>query len=127
MQTTTGAEGRRPGDGAARQCAPRKRRIVERPVSHHRRKGRDGFRRRAKRAGIEGPVNTHGWRHTFGRLYLLDGGDLATLSRLMGHSNVGVTAEFYAVYSFQELKRKHDEHSPVAHMFDGGGDAQGEN
>lgn len=43
----------------------------------------------------------------------MDGGDLASLSRLMGHADVSVTSNSYSVFLTDELKRKHDQHSPL--------------
>jgi integrase/recombinase XerD len=65
------------------------------------------------KAGISGRVNPHAFRHAFAKLYLMSGGDLASLSDLMGHSDVQVTKQFYSVFSQEELKRKHAQHSPL--------------
>ena len=75
------------------------------------------LKRRAKRAGITGPVNPHAFRHGFARDFLLDGGDLGTLADLLGHTSVLVTKEFYGIFTIQELQVKHDRHSPVAQIF----------
>jgi site-specific recombinase XerD len=77
------------------------------------------LRRRAKRAGCEGPTNPHSFRHAFARHYLLDGGDLGTLSDLLGHESVEITKKWYGVFLVEELKGKHYEHSPVRAMFGG--------
>jgi hypothetical protein len=69
--------------------------------------------------GTESAANAHSWRHAFARLYLLDGGDLGTLSRILGHSDVSTTVDFYAVYCIEELQRKHQQHSPISQMFGG--------
>jgi integrase/recombinase XerD len=69
--------------------------------------------RRAERLGIEGKVNPHSFRHAFARDFLMSGGDLGTLSDIMGHSSVLVTKEFYAVFTSEQLRQKHDKHSPV--------------
>ena len=69
--------------------------------------------RRAERMGIKGKVNPHSFRHAFARDYLLSGGDLASLSDLLGHSDVLVTKAFYGVLTGNELRQKHAEHSPV--------------
>lgn len=63
------------------------------------------------KAGISGRVNPHSFRHGFARAYLLNGGDLATLSRLMGHEDVSVTASFYGVFAEDELAAAHRAHS----------------
>jgi len=59
-------------------------------------------------------LGPHMLRHTFARLYLLNGGDLATLSQLLGHSDVSVTVRFYARFADEELRRKHAQHNPLA-------------
>lgn len=82
---------------------------------------RQMLRRRAKQAGITRPVNPHAFRHAFAREYLLNGGDLATLADLLGHSSVEVTRFFYARFRYKELKEKHDRHSPVARLVEKGG------
>ena len=69
------------------------------------------FRRTKKRAGVFGRVNPHSWRHAFSKFYLQNGGDLATLSDLLGHTDVKVTRDTYAVFTVAELQRKYDQHS----------------
>lgn len=71
---------------------------------------RQVFRRTKKRAGVIGRVNPHAWRHAFARNYLQGGGDLATLSDLMGHTDVKVTRDTYAVFTQAELQKKYDQH-----------------
>lgn len=69
--------------------------------------------RTKRRAGVVGKTNLHGWRHAFARLYIEGGGDLATLSDLMGHADVGITKKSYLVFVQKQLKKKHDAHSPL--------------
>lgn len=71
------------------------------------------FDRLKRRAGIRGRANPHSFRHRFARSYIKHGGDLGTLSDLMGHSDVLVTKQAYAIFQVQELQRKHAEHSPL--------------
>ena len=77
---------------------------------------RQMLRRLARKAGITGPVNPHSFRHAFAREYLLSGGDLATLADLLGHSDVQVTWQSYAIFRTSELQAKHEKHSPIAQM-----------
>jgi hypothetical protein len=51
----------------------------------------------------------------------MNGGDLASLSDLMGHESVQTTRDFYAVFKRDELRRKHNEFSAVAKMAREGG------
>lgn len=74
------------------------------------------LQRLRERAGVEGICNPHSFRHAFARQYLLNGGDLATLSDLLGHADVGVTKRFYSIFYVEELRQQHDRFSPVAHM-----------
>lgn len=66
-----------------------------------------------KRAGLSGRVNPHAFRHMFAREYLNNGGDLASLSRLMGHTDTATTANYYAVFTERELQEKHHRFSPI--------------
>ena len=75
--------------------------------------------RRGKRAGCKGLVNPHAFRHAFAINYLMNGGDLGTLSKLMGHSDVSVTIEYYGRLALSDLQEKHRQHSPIARL--GGG------
>jgi site-specific recombinase XerD len=70
------------------------------------------LRRLGKRAGITGRCNPHSFRHGFAREYLLTGGDLASLSSLLGHTDVRTTM-VYSAFLTSELKEKHARHSPI--------------
>lgn len=72
------------------------------------------LQRVARRAGVTGPANAHAFRHEFARLYLLSGGDLASLSDLMGHSDITVTAQSYSVFMPDELQLKSRRHGVAA-------------
>lgn len=74
------------------------------------------LKRLAKRARITGPHNPHSIRHMFAREYLINGGQLATLSRLMGHADVKVTADYYAVFAESELAASHEKFSPIHNL-----------
>ncbi len=79
------------------------------------------LKRRARKAGIEGRVNPHSFRHGFAREFLLNGGDMASLCDLMGHSSIEVTKAFYAIFTVDELREKHHKYSPVTNIFGGQG------
>lgn len=57
-------------------------------------------------AGVE-RANPHAFRHAFARELLNAGLSLDSVSDLMGHSGVAITAESYAVWTQSELKKKH--------------------
>jgi site-specific recombinase XerD len=88
-------------------------RLSARGISHM-------LKRRGARAGVVGPVNPHAFRHGFARLYLMNGGDLGTLSDILGHSDVSVTKLFYGVFLTDELQARHARFSPIARL--GGGE-----
>ena len=66
-----------------------------------------------KQAAISGRINPHSFRHGFAREYLAAGGDLGTLSQIMGHSSVKVTVDSYAVFKDRDLALFHAKHSPM--------------
>jgi len=74
------------------------------------------LRRLKRRAGIQGRVNPHAFRHAFAREYIMNGGDLASVSQLMGHTQIAVTKMFYAVFRAEELREKHREFSPASRL-----------
>jgi len=74
--------------------------------------------RRGKASACEGPVNPHAFRHSFARAFLTSGGDLGTLSQILGHSSVAVTVEYYAIFTTEELQRQHDRYSPISQLED---------
>ena len=69
--------------------------------------------RLAQRAKVDTKVTTHRFRHSFAREYLRSGGDLSTLSRLMGHNDVTTTVRHYAIFSNDEVRDAHEKYSPI--------------
>jgi site-specific recombinase XerD len=80
------------------------------------------IRRLGERAGVQGRVNPHSFRHAFAREYILNGGDLATLSRLLGHRQSQTTTSYYAVFTNDELATMHEQYSPVSRIQIGDGE-----
>lgn len=80
----------------------------------------DGVRqclsRLAERAGVEGPSNPHAFRHGWAIEALMNGADLATVSRVLGHKSVQVTANFYARFAIAWLAEQHQKYSPVPRL-----------
>jgi len=74
------------------------------------------LRRVGKRAGVGWRVNPHAFRHAFAREFILNGGDIGTVSQILGHTQITVTKQFYAVWSTEELKGEHDRFSPVSRL-----------
>jgi site-specific recombinase XerD len=66
-----------------------------------------------RRTGITGRANPHSFRHGFAREYIRRGGDISTLAKLLGHSDVSITARYYAVFDEDELQDFHDKFTPM--------------
>ena len=71
------------------------------------------LKRLAARQGIEETVSAHRLRHMFSREYLKRGGDLASLSRILGHEGIEITADYYSVFTEAEEAETHDRWSPI--------------
>lgn len=71
------------------------------------------LRRMARRAGITGRFNPHSFRHAFAREYIKAGGDIVTLSMLMGHRETSTTARHYLIFSNREVIEAHEKYSPA--------------
>lgn len=54
------------------------------------------YKQAVQRAGLNTKLRFHDLRHTFASHWVLDGGDIFRLSRILGHSTVVVTQKFYA-------------------------------
>jgi integrase/recombinase XerD len=76
------------------------------------------FRRLKERAGVNGRVNPHSFRHFYGIRFMTKGGDSGILSKLMGHNNVQTTLDYYAIFRDDELHDLHEKHSPISGLFD---------
>ena len=76
------------------------------------------LKRIAKRGGVDGQrINAHAFRHAFARdLLRSHNADLSQVSRLMWHSGVNVTADYYARWDTAELKQIHHLASPGANL-----------
>jgi integrase len=53
-------------------------------------------------------VSPHTLRHTFGHRWLVGGGDVFTLSRILGHASVAVTEKHYAHLLRENIQAKAD-------------------
>ncbi len=54
------------------------------------------FKRAVDHAGLPDALRIHDLRHSFASLFLLDGGDIFKLSKILGHSSVTITEKTYA-------------------------------
>lgn len=68
-----------------------------------------------KRAGLSN-VHPHMFRNNFAKRFLMNGGDIYTLSRILGHSSVQVTEAEYLDLDITDLKKQYSQHSPLVNM-----------
>ncbi|RFU71030.1 integrase [Peribacillus saganii] len=75
----------------------------------------DAFRRRLNRLkrklNIE-RVHPHMFRHTFARNYILNGGDLFTLQKILDHADIHTTRKYVQMDS-EHIRQQHNKFSPV--------------
>lgn len=69
----------------------------------------------AERAKVEN-VHPHMFRNNFAKRFLMSGGDIYSLSRILGHSSVEVTEKEYLDLDTSDLKKQYAGHSPLANM-----------
>ncbi|HEU5439303.1 MAG TPA: tyrosine-type recombinase/integrase [Ktedonobacterales bacterium] len=58
-------------------------------------------------------VTPHTFRHTFSRVWLESGGDVMSLSRVLGHSSVKVTEIYLEDFQSRQARSQHAKFSPV--------------
>ena len=79
------------------------------------------LKRLAKKADATETVSPHRIRHMFSREYLKRGGDLASLSRKLGHDSIDITDKFYSVFADTEDAAFHLKYSPLANFLNSNG------
>jgi len=67
----------------------------------------------AIKAGVEGRFNPHSFRHGLARRLLEHDADIGTVSRILGHSDITTTHEFYACWTEEELMQRHQRYGGV--------------
>ncbi|MGE6488476.1 tyrosine-type recombinase/integrase [Paenisporosarcina sp. NPDC076898] len=72
------------------------------------------FRLRSRDVGLQ--VHPHLLRNNFAKRYLINGGDLATLSRLLGHASIEITSQIYLDFADKEIMTKYKKHSPLQNL-----------
>ena len=74
------------------------------------------LRRCGKRAGISGVrCSPHTLRHTFAKNYLLNGGDIFSLQKILGHSSLASVRTYLNLFAV-DIKKQHQRFSPVDSM-----------
>lgn len=57
-------------------------------------------------------VSPHAWRHSFAKMFLLNGGDLCSLQKLLGHGDLATT-RLYLNLNQEEVKLQHAKYNPL--------------
>lgn len=61
-------------------------------------------------------IHPHMLRNNFAKRYLMNGGDIYTLSKILGHSSVTVTEKAYLDLQSDDLRNKYQKHSPLMNL-----------
>jgi len=71
------------------------------------------LRRCGKRAGISGVrCSPHTFRHTFARSYLINGGDIFSLQKILGHTSLASVRIYLNLFG-TDIKKQHQKYSPA--------------
>ncbi len=73
------------------------------------------FKKYGVRIGQE-DIHPHMLRNNFAKRFLLNGGDIYTLSKILGHSSVTVTEEAYLDLQNEDLRMQYQRHSPLMNL-----------
>jgi len=72
-----------------------------------------------KKAGIEGVrISPHTMRHTFAKMYILNGGDPYSLQEILGHTTQDMVKRYVNLWK-PEKKLQHTKASPMRHFYRG--------
>lgn len=69
-------------------------------------------RKYAHRIGLK-DIHPHVFRNNFAKRFLMSGGDIYTLSKILGHSSVTVTEQAYLDITQDDLAEMYRKHSPL--------------
>ena len=66
------------------------------------------------KAGVS--VTPHQLRNNFAKYYLMNGGNMASLSRILGHSSIDVTMRAYLDFTDDQIRQQYQRHSPLDNL-----------
>jgi len=69
-----------------------------------------------KRVGVTGRISAHRWRDLFATQYILNGGDLVTLAKLLGHRSINTTVDHYIAFTELQISEAHNKYSPMGQL-----------
>lgn len=74
------------------------------------------FKHYLKRVGLKETISPHCLRNNYAKRCLMNGMDIYTLSRILGHSSVSVTEQAYLDLTDEDLGKRYQHYSPVGSM-----------
>ena len=74
------------------------------------------FKNYLRRVGIKQEISPHCLRNNFAKRCLMNGMDIYTLSRILGHSSVTVTEKAYLDLTDEDLGKRYQHYSPMASL-----------
>lgn len=74
------------------------------------------FKHYLRRSGLDEDISPHCLRNNFAKRCLMNGMDIYTLSRILGHSSVTVTEQAYLDLTDEDLGKRYQHYSPVNAM-----------
>lgn len=74
------------------------------------------FRMYLKKAKIDKELSAHCLRNNFAKRFLLSGGDIFMLSKILGHSSVTVTEKAYLDVTMTDIRKSYQRFSPLEGM-----------
>ena len=74
----------------------------------------NNFKNYIRRAGLKETVSPHCLRNNFAKRCLMNGMDIYTLSRILGHSSVTVTEQAYLDLTDEDLGKRYQHFSPLS-------------
>ena len=75
----------------------------------------NNFKKYGNRIGLS-EIHPHMLRNNFAKRFLMQGGDIYTLSKILGHSSVKVTEEAYLDLDTDDLRTNYQRYSPLANL-----------
>ena len=74
------------------------------------------FKHYLLRAGINETITPHCLRNNFAKRCLMNGMDIYTLSKILGHSSVTVTEQAYLDLTDEDIGKRYQHYSPISQM-----------
>ena len=74
------------------------------------------FKKYLTRCGLNEAYTPHCLRNNFAKRCLMNGMDIYTLSKLLGHSSVTVTEKAYLDLTDDDISRRYQSHSPISFL-----------